>query len=113
MLDATDKHVNVTIRDDGKAVWVNIDGICAVRVYDPKSITIDDARQGYEIRKPSYYRDSFDGSPSLFDACWREYGRMLAEGIEHPMSDTDVMSTLDHLASIKVNDPSSEFYIHG
>ena len=34
MIDITsDLEVEIAIRDDGEVVWVNVDGICRLRVY--------------------------------------------------------------------------------
>jgi hypothetical protein len=38
------KEVEVSIRSDGKVVWINIDGACRVRCYRPEYIKIDDRR---------------------------------------------------------------------
>lgn len=45
MMDLNGKHVELSIRDDGEVVWLNIDGICAVRINNPLSISIRDARK--------------------------------------------------------------------
>jgi hypothetical protein len=36
--------VEVLIRDDGTVVWVNIDGLCRLRVCRIKKLTVDDRR---------------------------------------------------------------------
>lgn len=40
------EHVDITIRNDGKVIWVNVNGKCAVRIYQIKSLTLDDRRRG-------------------------------------------------------------------
>lgn len=37
-------NVEVAIRDDGSVLWVNVDGVCVLRVCKIKSITIRDNR---------------------------------------------------------------------
>ena len=36
--------VEISIREDGKVVWINVDGMCACRVCRIKEIIIDDRR---------------------------------------------------------------------
>ena len=54
----------------------------------------------------------FDGSQDLFDACWREYRRLLS-GTDDPSELNDVLSWLDTIATGKVNNPRSRFFIYG
>jgi hypothetical protein len=61
----------------------------------------------------AHYRVKFDGSDSLFTSCWRQYRRLLANDIDNPQSDDDVLQWLDELASGRVNDGRSPFYIYG
>jgi len=51
-------------------------------------------------------RRTFDGSNELFEACWREYSKN-----EEYFDDTP--SVLEMIASEKVNNPKSRFYIYG
>jgi hypothetical protein len=45
MMDITKpKLVEITIRDDGKVVWVNVDSLCRLRCCDIKVIKVDDRR---------------------------------------------------------------------
>ena len=57
--------------------------------------------------------NKFDGSTALFEACWRQYRGYLKGSIDDPKSMSDVMDWLDNIASEKVNNPNSRFYIHG
>lgn len=41
-ITAPDAGVSVGIRGDGKVVWVNIDGVCALRVCQIPHLTVDD-----------------------------------------------------------------------
>lgn len=53
-------------------------------------------------------RKKFRGSTALFNACWKQYLR--------DSDDTDindVMDYLDELASSRVNNSASRFYIYG
>jgi hypothetical protein len=38
------KIVEVSIRDDGKVIWINVDGKCALRVCAIENIVMDDRR---------------------------------------------------------------------
>jgi hypothetical protein len=53
------------------------------------------------------------GSNRLKRAVWREYVSAIKNGMEEPCSDQDVLSALDSIASTKVNNPNSSFYIGG
>jgi hypothetical protein len=56
----------------------------------------------------------FEGSKDLFEACWKQYRALLLEGVlDHPETLTDVLAQLDDIASYKVNNPKSKFYIYG
>jgi len=55
----------------------------------------------------------FDGSGALFDACWNQYKQWLNGAIDSPENISDVMNWLDNIASEKVNNPRSRFYIYG
>lgn len=37
--------VEISIREDGKVIWINVDGICACRVCRIKELVIDDRRK--------------------------------------------------------------------
>jgi len=39
------KVVELVIRDDGKVVWVNVDGVCRLRVCRIESLVIEDQRK--------------------------------------------------------------------
>ena len=59
-------------------------------------------------------RSFFDGSNDLFNSCWRQYcNAYSAGGIDEPTCQEDVNNLLDSIASEKVNNPKSEFYIYG
>ena len=66
----------------------------------------------YRVSK-SEAREQFDGSVRLFEACWRQYREYLGGSIDHPESLDDVVEWLDQIASEKVNDSGSRFYIYG
>lgn len=42
---ADSKVVEIEIRDDGKVLWVNVDGVCRLRFYEPGEIIIIDHRK--------------------------------------------------------------------
>lgn len=67
----------------------------------------------YTLKDKSYYRRQFDGSLALFTSCWNEYRRMLKGSIDDPTCDADVNDWLGNIASGKVNNPRSKFYIYG
>lgn len=58
-------------------------------------------------------RKVFRGSERLFQACWRQYLSYLRGAIDNPDSQTDIDSWLDSIASEKVNNYKSVFYIYG
>lgn len=41
MSDLNDVDVHIQVRDDSKVVWVNIDGVCRLRVYNARSVAVD------------------------------------------------------------------------
>lgn len=45
-LDVEGGHVQVSIRHDGKILWVNVNGACVLRVSRAESIEVEDARPG-------------------------------------------------------------------
>jgi hypothetical protein len=67
----------------------------------------------YHLRTASHYRRTFEGSPALFTACWRQYRVFLRGDIDDPTCDDDVMDWLDQIAAERVNTPASRFYIYG
>jgi hypothetical protein len=67
----------------------------------------------YKLQKPSYYRLQTDMSDRLFRTCWRVYRNYLRDSIDNPQSDSDVLDWLDQIASERVNDSSSTFYLRG
>ena len=58
-------------------------------------------------------RKNFDGSPALFESCWKQFRYYLAHCIDTPESQLDVDYWLESIASAKVNDSRSRFYIYG
>lgn len=58
-------------------------------------------------------RENFDGSDRLFAACWRQYLTYLAESIDNPTCQSDIDGWLESIASEKVNNPRSVFYLYG
>ncbi len=58
-------------------------------------------------------QNGFDGSQSLYDACWREFERNMAMGAYDSMDQQRANQELDSIASEKVNNPKSKFYIYG
>ena len=66
----------------------------------------------YKISKAEA-RELFDGSNRLFEACWKDYVGYLEGSIDDPEDIEDVMDWLDSIASEKVNDWNSPFYIYG
>jgi hypothetical protein len=67
----------------------------------------------YKLKRKSEYRRSFKGSDRMFNACWKRYREFLNGSIDDPQSDTDVDEWLDSIASEKVNNSRSSFYITG
>jgi hypothetical protein len=55
----------------------------------------------------------FDGSTRLFNACWHQYRSYVKGAIDDPTCLADVTDWLDTLASEKVNNSRSSFYIYG
>lgn len=48
MIDLNNKNVQIEITNDNR-LWVNVDGICELRVYDTKLVSIEDNRNQYEL----------------------------------------------------------------
>lgn len=74
----------------------------------------------YKLQKPSYYwRIYMDmnghsfGSGRLKRACWRQYRYFLQGSIDDPTDDQDVIGWLESIASERVNNSKSTFYIYG
>ena len=67
----------------------------------------------YTLKDKNYYRKEFDGSSRLFNACWRQYIGYLRVAIDDPTCDMDVDDWLENIASEKVNNSRSVFYIYG
>jgi uncharacterized protein (DUF427 family) len=68
-----------------------------------------EAKEAKGIAKKRDYFGAFEGSERLFNACWNAYRKAVREGnaIE------DVSAFLDAMASDKVNDSKSVFYLYG
>jgi hypothetical protein len=65
-------------------------------------------------RAKASLRAGFDGSDRLFRACYREYtGLITAGAIDYPRDKIDASGWLETLASGKVNNPRSVFYMYG
>ena len=58
-------------------------------------------------------RLNFGGTDRFFAACWSQYLRYLETAIDFPKTQEEVSAWLDSIASEKVNDPKSKFFIHG
>ena len=58
-------------------------------------------------------RSFFDGSNDLFNACWRTYTEYLNGAIDDPTCQEDINGWLEQIASEKVNNSKSRFYIYG
>lgn len=54
-----------------------------------------------------------DVNSDLFTACWYQYMTYLNGGTDDPSNLDDVMGWLESIASEKVNNPRSKFYIYG
>ena len=67
----------------------------------------------YKLKPAKEYYKDFDGSPALFRACWNTYKGYLLGSIDSPKCDMDVTDWLETIASEKVNNPRSVFYIYG
>lgn len=51
MIDITKAEtVQIQIRGDGQVVWVNVDGVCQLRVCQCKHVQVDDERYEKETR---------------------------------------------------------------
>jgi hypothetical protein len=73
----------------------------------------------YKLNKRDYYFKRYKceyghsfGSDAFRRACWRTYLGYL-RGTDDPQSDSDVLGWLENIASEKVNNPKSKFYIYG
>ena len=55
----------------------------------------------------------FDGSERLFNACWTTYLGYLNGAIDMPECGLDIDDWLENIASERVNNPNSTFYIYG
>lgn len=44
MIDVNGDNVQIEISDDGKKIWVNVDGVCKFRSYDTASLRLTDNR---------------------------------------------------------------------
>lgn len=58
-------------------------------------------------------RKNFEGSNQLFESCWRKYLSYLNGSIDNPDCQENIDSWLETIASEKVNDSKSKFYIYG
>lgn len=67
----------------------------------------------YQLQPKAYYRKRFISSERLFNACWNQYRQWLNGAIDDPQSDEDVLQWLDNIASEKVNNSQSSFFIYG
>jgi hypothetical protein len=67
----------------------------------------------YKLRTRAYYAALSEDSPRLFNACWNVYRGFLRITINTPTSDAVVMDWLDTIATAKVNNPASTFYLYG
>ena len=66
------------------------------------------------IRRVARQRFLTSGSSErLFEACWRQYRAWIKGAIDDPKNINDVLDWLNQIASEKVNDPKSSFYIYG
>ncbi len=64
---------------------------------------------GKEYKK-SNFRKTFEGSEGLFESCWGEFLSWFADTCN---SVYEIEECLDYLASQRVNDPKSKWYITG
>ena len=39
------RAVEVIVRNDGKVLWVNVDGLCRLRICGVKKLTVEDGRR--------------------------------------------------------------------
>ena len=46
------KSMEILVRDDYKVIWINVDGACVCRVYDPKQLSITMPDFNHETRDP-------------------------------------------------------------
>jgi hypothetical protein len=44
-ISAPKRGVDITVREDGKVVWVNVDGICVLRICQIPVLDVLDARE--------------------------------------------------------------------
>jgi hypothetical protein len=59
----------------------------------------------------SRLRKAMNDSPSLFNACWREVMKFARQG--DIMDYQHLKTTYNTIASYKVNNPRSKFYLYG
>jgi hypothetical protein len=74
----------------------------------------------YKLQKQQYYWTYYYdknghkfGSDSLKRACWNQFVSWLRGAIDNPETDAEVIEWLNAIASEKVNNPKSKFYIYG
>ena len=65
----------------------------------------------YKLRPAKYYLRKFDGSPALFEECWREYSRRMISQVDEPRNDNEVVELLHTIAAEIVANPGSRFYV--
>ena len=104
--------------DPGIYYWAKFPGRCPdSEPFGPFLTTkeaLEDAQQdSYKIEKKSYYGRLFDGSERLFNNCWREFLTVINNGLTTFNDDNDVLRVLDEIASTRVNNPKSKFYMYG
>lgn len=58
-------------------------------------------------------RKRVGGSERLFNACWRQYRAYVNGATADPQNIDDVTGWINSIASEKVNDSRSTFYIYG
>ena len=104
--------------DPGTYYWFVFPGCCPdsqpIGPFESTKEALEDAQKdNYKIEKKSYYGRLFDGSERLFNNCWRELAADISNGLNEFDDDNDVLRVLDEIASIKVNNPKSKFYMYG
>lgn len=78
-----------------------------------RSINVASVTLPYSLHTPRVYRSQVRMSTRLFRATWAHYLRYLDGAIDNPTCDEDVIGWLELIASEKVNNPRSVFWLRG
>ena len=74
-----------------------------------KAMTLEEKEKAGTAKKSDYFA-AFDGSEGLFNVCWREYTDWSRVNGEAGL---DVLDFIEEVASARVNNPRSVYYLRG